>query len=639
MRDIYYVFICASTNKTEILHNNEIKTVDGIDVLTHVNLSKKSLVFINYLYYIKQRYPGGTAKGEEYTKYGQTETVAYEYGNTLFRNIACFLSGQSEALLHDMFPDVPITVAMREFIFAFDKNPEKVEYTLGYMVKKMFYADIKDALWEEKKKHKAYYYDLDTYDDMMVANKSGALSDVHIYAEDVLCYDKRSAYASVMVNDDKFPIGKERKIEFDDPEYAKHMIMRYVKNGTYCKIVLDYVVDGFEVFYEKEVGKTGIEYDNFLDLIEDDRFDEFFSKITNGRLYHCLKTGYLADIFRKSIIDAYNKKESTTGVTKFFGKTKINILYGKGIQKYNFADKYEMQKHYKGRGENYLQPEQSLHCQAVLLHEIHNAIRNNIAVYWDTDGIKVKNTPEARKYFEEQNRIIMQKNKAAGYDSIIGTWKLEAEASRIITFGCKHYIIETADGSYDMTWSGMHKKDQKRVLSMLGDDKIQTAATKGLPEIIRVITLDGNRIKQLVKINHIRFEGDYEWQKRKQKQSQDTLKSNRCSKSIRQQDTTSSSAAEEPEKLIRCSKNASVTQSTEKEFLRMYADTKNLSKKPILMILSGRTITGLMDTRVVSGTELFTIDQDFIWNDGERTTTELMKKKQETQILSVVRGR
>ena len=639
MRDIYYVFICASTNKTEILHNDEIKTVDGIDVLRHINLSKKSLIFTNYLYYIKQRYPGGTAKGEEYTKYGQVETVAYEYGNTLFRNIACFLSGQSEALLNDMFPDVPITVAMREFICSFDKNPEKVEYTLGYMVKKMFYADIKDDLWAEKKKNKAYYYDLDTYNDMMVANKAGALSDVHIYAEDVLCYDKRSAYASVMVNDDKFPIGKERKIEFDDPEYAKHMIMRYVKEGTYCKIVLDYVVDGFEIFYEEKVRKTGIEYDNFLDLIEDGRFYEFFSKIKHGRLYHNLKTGYLPDVFREAIIDAYNKKESTSGVTKFFEKTKINILYGKGIQNYDFKDKYEMQKRYRGRGENYLQPEQSLHCQAVLLHELHNAIRNNIAIYWDTDGIKVKNTPEARRYFEEQNNIILAKNRLAGFDSIIGTWKLESEARRFISFGCKHYIIENNDRSYAMTWSGMNKKDQNRVLSMLGEDKIQTAAIKGFPEIIRVITLDGNRIKQLVKINRIRFEGDYEWQKRKQKQSQDTLKSNLCSKSIHQQDITSSSEAEEPEKLIRCSKNASVTQSTEKEFLRMYADTKNLSKKPILMILSGRTITGLMDTQAVNGIELCTIDQDSIWNDGERTMTEPMRKKQETQILSVVRGR
>lgn len=632
MRDIYYVFICASTNKTEILHNDEIKTVDGIDVLTHVNLSKKSLIFTNYLYYIKQRYPGGKAKGEEYAKYGQVETVSYEYGNTLFRNIACFLSGQSEALLHDMFPDVPITVAMKKFIFAFDKNPEKVEYTLGYMVKKMFYSDIKDALWEEKKKHKAYYYDLDTYDDMMVANKSGALSDVHIYAEDVLCYDKRSAYASVMVNDDKFPIGKERKIEFDDPEYAKNMIMRYVKNGTYCKIVLDYVVDGFEVFYEKEVGKTGIEYDNFLDLIEDDRFDEFFSKINNGRLYHCLKTGYLADIFRKSIIDAYNKKESTTGVTKFFEKTKINILYGKGIQKYSFSDKYEMQKHYRGRGENYLQPEQSLHCQAVLLHEIHNAIRNNVAVYWDTDGIKVKNTPEARRYFEEQNRIIMQKNKAAGFDSIIGTWKLEAEARRFLAFGCKHYIIETSDGSYDMTWSGMHKKDQNRVLSMLGEDKIKTAATKGLPEIIRVIAPDGNSIKQLVKINHIRFEGDYEWQKRKQNQKEDTLKSNHCSNDTRQQDTTSCSAVVEQERPFQLCVSVSKTTSTEKEFSRTLDDTKNRLKKPILMTSLERTTNGLMSTRKASGIRSYIGDQDSIWRDGCIEMTERMKRKNE--ILS-----
>lgn len=639
MRDIYYMFISASNNTTEILHNDELKTVKGIDVLTHINLSKKSLVFTNYLYYIKRRYPGGKAVGEDYTKYNQEETVAYEYGNTIFRNIACFLSGQSESVLKDMYPDVPITVAMQEFICSFNSNPEKVKYTLGYNIKRLFYESIRMELWEEKKKNKAYYYDVETYNDMMVANKSGAISDIHTYGEDVLCFDKRSAYASVLVNDDKFPIGKERKIEFSDPEYAMNLAKRFLDEGTYFKIVLDYAVDGFEVFCEEEVGKTGLEYNNFLDLIEDGRFYEFFSKINNGRLYHCLKTGYLAYIFRQEIVNAFDKKERTTGVTKFFEKTKINILYGKGIQKYSFKDKYELQKHYRGRGENYLQPEQSLHCQAVLMHEIHKAIRNNVAVYWDTDGIKVKNTPEAFRYFEEQNSIILAKNRAAGFDSEIGTWKLEAVANRFISFGCKHYIIENQDGSYSMTWSGMSQKDQEKSLEMLGEDKINTAATKSVPEIIRVVTQSGNNIRQLVKINSITYEGDYEWQKRNQKQRQDTLKSNRCSNDIRQQDITSSSAVEEPERHIQCSKNASVTQSTEKEFLRMYADTKNLSKKPILMILSGRTITGLTDTLVVNGTKSCIIDQDFIWSGGEKTTMERGRKKQETQILSVVHGR
>lgn len=70
---------------------------------------------------------------------------------------------------------------------------------------------------------------------------------------------------------------------------------------------------------------------------------------------------------------------------------------------------------------------------------LYNAIIDSA----QTDGpqtIKVKDTPEARNYFENQNNIIRQKNIDAGFESEIGTWKLESEDEQFISFGPKQYL-------------------------------------------------------------------------------------------------------------------------------------------------------------------------------------------------------
>ncbi len=505
MRNIYYVYISAQNNTHEILYNGKVERHEGINVLAHINISQPALVFINLMGYVKQRYPGGTSAGDNYKKFNQQETLEYTYGNVVFRNIACFTNGQSEELLMDLYPGMDITKAMEQFVLSLNKDPQKVKYTLGYHVKKMFYEDIKDELWQFKKEHKSYYFDLETYNDMMVANKSGALSDIHIYAESVLAFDKRSAYASVMVNDDKFPIGQTRRINCKNGNMAYSYVKQYLRKGEWCKVVVDHIVPGFELYYDEEVQKTGLEYYNFIDLQEENKLKEFFENITECRFYKTTETGRLPLVLRQRIIECFDNKESMTGVAKFFEKTKINIIYGKGIQKYGFTTKQELQRHYKARGENYLNPEQSLHCQAALNYEIHKAIRYNVAVYWDTDGIKVKDTKEAREYFYEQNNIIQHKNAEAGFESEIGTWKLEEECEEFISFGAKRYIIKT-DKKYESTWAGIRKCDQEVMLENLGKDKIHNAMKIPVVEIRKVILLDFSRIIYKTCYKFIRFQ-------------------------------------------------------------------------------------------------------------------------------------
>ena len=641
MRNVYYVFINPKENTTEILNHKsgEIKTESGIDVLTHINVSQKAIVFTNMLFYIKIRYPGGESDGEDYVKFGQHETISYEYGNVTFRNIACFTNGQSESVLKDLFPDLPITAAMQHFIMSFNANPEKVKFTLGYNCKKMFYDPIKEKLWNEKKSNKAYYYNMQTYNDMMVANKAGALSYHQAYAEDVLCYDKRSAYASVILNDNHFPIGKMAKIEFDCGDKAKDLVLRYLKEDKYFKIVLDYKVSDFEIFYEEESKKSGLERENILDIAEDGLFDKFFENITCGRIYKCAKTGYCSSVLRKAVHDAYLRKESATGSEKFFLKTILNInIYGKSIQNYDFKDTKELQRHYRGRGDNYINPEMGLHCQAVLQHEIHNAQRNSVPVYWDTDGIKVKDTPEARKYFEDQNNLILKKNEESGFPCNIGTWKLESVAKRFATFGAKRYMFEDENGQFEMTWSGMTRDDRNKIVRYLDDDKIGNALTRGIPDIHKLYYVEDNSIKEVATIQIIKFEGEYLCPK-KRNQKDDTLKSLHCERSIQKHDTTSCSAVVEQERHSQPCVNVSKTTSTEKEFLRMYADIKNRSEKLILTTSLERTMNGLMSIRKASGIRSFIGDHVSTLKDGCTEMTARMKRKNEILSRLAVHGR
>ena len=499
MRNVYFVYIFVDDNTAEIRNNGVIKTIKGVDILSEICLSQECIVFTNALFYLTQRYPGGEFSGEDYTKYGKKQSLEYRYDKVTFRNIVCFTNGQSETLLQELYPDVPVTEAMEMYINTLG-NPEKVNYTLGYHVKKMFYAPISDELWEFKKAHKAYYYNLDTYNDMMAGNKAGALRQTPVFSENVLCFDKRSAYTSVMVNDDKFPIGKMRKTEIEKERhwYLEELVAKYMASGTYFKIVCDYKIAGFEILYDVDVEKTALEYIHFVDLMECGKLQEFLNKVGDCRLYHCQETGRLPYVLRCKIIEAFNNKESMTGVAKFFEKTKINILYGKGLQHYDFKDKWELQKHYRHRGDNYLNPEQSMHCAAVLVYEINKAIRNNIAVYWDTDGIKVQDTPEARCYFYEQNEIILNKNREAGFESEIGTWKLESECDEFIAFGPKQYIQKHKNGKYEMKWAGVEKRDQQKMLQCLGEDKIINALIYGVPVYRRYYCLNPDNPDEII---------------------------------------------------------------------------------------------------------------------------------------------
>lgn len=475
---VYYIYIDLENGKHEVFNDGEVITNNNLKILQSINLSQKTWIYINHLRLVTEMFPGGVA-----ISHGDL-WLEYKYANITFRSFDAMIANNATSCLKEMYGDIPVCMQMCKYIEELG-NPKKLPMTLAAYSKKMFYEPIKDDLWEETKNNKHYTYDIDTYYDMCAANKSGMKKVVKSaeYYEDVLMYDKKSAYPSVMINDNKFPIGKIKRCVTD----CETALKRCLAKKEWCKVVFD----GFDehlgyLFYDEDTDKTALEYwDLWTYYIINNNMDYIFEKLkTSGRVYTVQKTGYLSKVFRDRIMYMYEEKEKCSGLKRFLVKTMLDMLYGKGLQKYQFKDKWEMQSHYRGRGDNYMCPEFSNHCAARTRYEMLKAVQSTIQAYFDTDGIKCKNTQSAKEYFEKQNEIILEANRASGYDTNIGTWKYEGTAKKLIVFRTKMYAYET-DTEFEFKHAGMQKRDMQEFLDNIQGDKIDYLRLNGFDFIQR----------------------------------------------------------------------------------------------------------------------------------------------------------
>ena len=115
---------------------------------------------------------------------------------------------------------------------------------------------------------------------------------------------------------------------------------------------------------------------------------------------------------------------------------------------------------------------------------IYNAGMNYI--YSDTDSIKLKLTPEFKRYVEEyNNNVLVKLQRAMNYHHLdislcspktingkvktIGVWDYEAHYTRFKTLGAKRYMTEK-DGKISLTVSGINKKFAIPYLQTLNKD-------------------------------------------------------------------------------------------------------------------------------------------------------------------------
>lgn len=465
---------------TEILNlqTGELSVVNGHRVYDAINTNANCDCYINDVARVAHIYKGGKA-GYYSERDGSEDYFTYSYGKCTFRSFTALSAGVPSSKLIDMFPNTTsITSKMYQYISQFG-NPcdNAIQYGLAHQVKKMFYRNIAPELWEETKSHKHYYYDIETYNDMYAGAKYGhmdTLIDGTYYAENVIGFDKKSAYPSVLINDNVFPIGKIRNIKYC-PSLTVHTIIDHIKEHKWIKIVFDGKINGLRAWYDDKMDKTAMEYYDILQCDLLGGWSHFTDAINSNdyRLYDCQETGYLSKTFRNEIIKLYNEKETNpkNSTARFLAKTMIDMLVGKGIQKKYFNDRNDVIKYYKGRGENYLTPEFALHCIARVRYELVKAQIETGGIYEDTDGIKVYKTQENIEYFEELNRKILERNRLAGFETNIGIWDIEINADRFICFGKKFYTYDD-NGTIINKWAGVVEEMKSISIDLLPDGDI-----------------------------------------------------------------------------------------------------------------------------------------------------------------------
>lgn len=484
---VYYAYIDLENNTSEIFHNGEIDKLENFRICDVINMSRKTICFVSSIKVVIKMYPGGDVLGGDYSKLGVSDPLEYNYGNCTFRSFFALFGGNSTKHLTKMFPDCPISVSMFKYIESLG-DPNKVKYTLAYHAKKLFYEPIENELWDATKNKKHYYYDMQTYDDMYAQNKGGVLCrEKSHYHEDVLMYDIKTAFMSVVVNDNKFPVGQQRQVKGTN-DYKIKVLKKCLKDGEWVKVVFDGKEKRMARYYDCDSDKTAMEYWNFHTAHLVGRFEEYIEilKEKDFRIYTSTETNYLEWEMRNQTVLSYNKKQEYKKIygkesfCYFMEKTKIDMIYGKAIQRYEFEDVYSLQDHYRGaKKRNYMTPEFSNHCSAKIEYEIIKAYKNCECVYYDTDGVKVKNTPQAVEYFKRENERIMEANRRSGFETDIGTWDFEGHATRLLVFGPKVYCYEV-DGEFTIKTAGMQESDKQYIIGKIKGDRIDYLRRNGL---------------------------------------------------------------------------------------------------------------------------------------------------------------
>lgn len=111
-------------------------------------------------------------------------------------------------------------------------------------------------------------------------------------------------------------------------------------------------------------------------------------------------------------------------------------------------------------------------------------------IYSDTDSIKLTNYEAHKDYFENYNKIVIQKLQQAcnhhkidfsrvapktvkGEQKILGVWDFDGYYTRFKTLGAKRYMVEEKNGTISLTVSGLNKKKAiPYLLDKYGSDKI-----------------------------------------------------------------------------------------------------------------------------------------------------------------------
>lgn len=399
--------------------------------------------------------------------------------------------------VHEMIGAQSVAQSVAQMLDSMQEDWTRIRWSLAHHTQSVFYKSIAMDLWDELiDKESAYYYSKESYDDMLIGNKSGALarfdSDGGRYQRQVLTniisIDKRSAYPSVMVSDPVFPLRMIERVK----DARVEQIMECITQHRWCKLVIDHSVgwsDDLGIWYDDDADALGFDiYDlllcirmhKTLTLIDALKHNTWRLYISTQRCWadsdlnaydavYDVSDGYLNTAFRSAIIDRYDAKEELPRESpdRQLAKTQIDMICGKGMQRISCTGTKSLNLALRGRADRYIRPQHSMHTIAAVRLELYTLIDKIISaagakavIAFDTDGIKVKDSKAVRAILDAHNADIMQRNAAAGFRSDIGTWCIEYRASRFLQIGTKQYVyIDSSTGELVTKSAGIPKLD------------------------------------------------------------------------------------------------------------------------------------------------------------------------------------
>lgn len=449
--------------------------------------SPELLVIVNDLNVFEvlvREYIGDAQSAGEKESFGSVHALEVRAGGFLFRNFNFIANSRPEPLC-DFFGVKNPVQAMALFCekLAGERKLYSLRWTLAYITKKAFYHDIAPELWEEMKKEQIFFHSLTHYRDMFAGNKAGALlrfddpdCSFRRIREHISSFDKKSAYPSVFVNDDIFPLSRPIRVMKGKAD----ALINAIQSRHWFKIVIrrkDPEPELLPFQDPDEPDLYGIEYYDFLLLrdvlgVSARRFSELLNS-SKWSLYVCKHTGYLAAAFRQRIAEYYVQKEAIKDKKNFYRftlKTQLDMMFGKAIQRKDFRSVKEVNKHYTGRGDNYLLPQHSMHAIAAVRCELMRAVKlcGDSCIAYDTDAAKVEGDG---RIFKALNEEIRMKNERAGYPLLnIGYWMHEWTSERFLQLCTKSYFYEL-EGEVCTKHAGITDRDFRRYLDTLPENE------------------------------------------------------------------------------------------------------------------------------------------------------------------------
>ena len=328
----------------------------------------------------------------------------------------------------------------------------------------------------------------------------------------VASFDFTSSYPTVMIAE-KYPMSKGKRIGIKSIEDVKRLSVNYnvitdvkisglkprfisenILSFSKCRNVKNPIVNNGRIVSCETLETTLTE----TDLLCITRFYTF-DKIEFG-LSYIYKSDYLPKEIIETILKLYREKTELKGVKGkeieyLHSKELLNSLYGMTVTNI-VHDIYEIRNNewttekadlkdeigkYNTDKNRFLFFAWGVWVTAYARRNLYTAILEcgNDYIYSDTDSVKILNYEKHKDYFNNYNKMIVEKLEKAlnhhgmhdtikpktikGVEKPLGVWDFEGIYTRFKTLGAKRYIIEK-DNDIEITIAGLSKNKGKEYI-------------------------------------------------------------------------------------------------------------------------------------------------------------------------------